>query len=115
MNQKFTILSRVILNPKQVKNKVTVNCTFCEKEFQVWKSKYETAKKKFNGHLYCSRSCSRNNQPNLYDKFYWCDSCTSWIQHKEAKVKKNNIISFPMCPKLSCGNNRLRTKSWHNK
>lgn len=96
MNQKFTILTspRVILNPKQIKNKITVNCTFCQQEFQVWKSKYEKAQSQFNGHLYCSRECSRKNQPALYDKFNWCGNC-KWVPKEKAVLRtKGSIMTY---------------------
>lgn len=112
--------SRVILNPKQIKNKVTVNCKFCTIEFQVWLSKYKTAQQNFNGNLYCSRSCARKNQPNIYDKFNWCDQCSKWIPKDQYILKKKGTINYSRtytlkrdriyCPHC---NNELRTsRKW---
>jgi hypothetical protein len=93
MNQQNAtiILQRVILHPKQIKNKIQVNCTYCDIPFQVWKSKYKTAQQKWNGNLYCSRHCSRKNQPNRYDKFYWCHKC-KWLPQEKAVLKPKGTL-----------------------
>jgi hypothetical protein len=104
---------------KQVKNKISVNCSFCQDEFSVWKSKFLLAQRKFHGNLYCSRDCSRKAQPALYDKFNWCDLCNKWILKEESvfnlsfkiryKKKKNHHCYCPRC------NNELRTSKKYNR
>lgn len=88
--------------------KMIVSCKLCMKEFTVFKSKYETAQRKFNGNLYCSRSCSRKAQPAFYQTFYWCHKC-KWVRQKLAilKEKGSQILITDKC------NSRL--KKYHLK
>jgi hypothetical protein len=51
----------------------------------------------------------------FYDRFYWCDFCTSWIPKEEAEMVKKRIRTFPCCPKASCNGNRLKTQSTNYK
>jgi hypothetical protein len=51
----------------------------------------------------------------FYDRFYFCDYCTSWIPKEEAVMVKKKIRKFPTCPKASCNNNRLKTQSTNYK
>lgn len=77
---------------KKIKNKILVTCNFCKKIFQVWKSKFLLAQRKFNSHLYCSRKCSRKAQPPFYQNFYWCGKC-KWTRKETAIVKKKGTIN----------------------
>lgn len=108
-----------ITKPKGVKKYIDVNCTYCGETFQAWESKIKLANKEFNGHLYCSRECSRQNQHKFYDDFYYCDFCRCWIRQNTAiwleKKTKKRTQTIPTCPKMSCNNNKLKTKSTNYK
>lgn len=90
-NTTIILQQRIILNPKQTKNKVEVNCTYCDLGFQVWKSKYKLAQQKQGGRLYCSRGCSRKSQPDFYDRFYWCHTC-KWLPQNKAILKPKGTL-----------------------
>lgn len=105
---------RNIVNPKKV-NKIKVNCVYCSKEFQVWKSRLEKARKRFNGNISCSRKCYIENRGNSkHSKHFFCNHCAEWITKDQAILKtKGTIIiysnyrKYPMkrdnyyCPKCS--------------
>ena len=47
----------------------------------------------------------------FYTNFYYCDRCASWIPKDKAKYAKKKIRTYIVCPKQSCYDNRLKTKS----
>jgi hypothetical protein len=100
---------------KRIMKMIKVNCTKCDNEFEVWESKYKHAKKNYNGHIYCSRNCSKLYHHRFYDKFFWCDFCMSWIEQKKAIWINKPKRQYPTCPKISCNNNKLKTKSTNYK
>lgn len=67
---------------------------------------------------FCSKKCYNANRglckpiTPKYDTHYYCDFCLTWIPHKQAKV---NSKSQPVCPKIGCNKNRLKTKSLYPK
>jgi len=85
-------------------NKVPVNCTFCTKPFLVYQSRIDTANRKFNGNIYCSKDCSINNREAFYEKFYHCDYCNKGIPKDKAVMYKGYL----RCPKVDCNNNKLK-------
>jgi hypothetical protein len=50
-----------------------------------------------------------------YDKFYYCNFCEKWIEKIKAVWIYTPKRKYPTCPKLSCNNNRLKTKSTNYK
>ena len=50
-----------------------------------------------------------------YDRFYWCDFCTSWIPKDKAVKTKKKIRTYLTCPKPNCYANRLKTQSTNYK
>lgn len=47
----------------------------------------------------------------FYKDFYYCDYCNSWVPKEKANHTKKKIRTYLTCPKQSCYNNRLKTKS----
>ena len=77
-------------------------CIGCGKTFQNYQERHlNRMNPKF-----CNRECyhenqSRFNKPKYrYDKFYYCDYCSSWIPKQDSIMFKGK----PCCPKKSCSN-----------
>ena len=95
------------------KNKRKIICKTCGKSFI---NLYSIKNRK-----YCSKPCSRKDQPDRYKVFNWCTMCNLWIKKKESIMKpagtttnlgyqtKRNNYFCPIC------NNRLRTGSPYKK
>lgn len=110
----------IFVTTKKPKRKTTtVRCTNCTKEFEVFESKYKHAVRNYNGHIYCSRNCSKLNHHRFYDNFFFCDFCRCWIKQDDAiwierKTQKMNK-TIALCPKPSCNGNKLKTRSTNYK
>lgn len=107
-----TILQRLIINPKKIRQKFPVNCTHCGIEFLAWQSRINRAKKVQNGRLFCSRKCCRDYHPKRKEKFAWCTNC-HWVLKSELIMKPKgtkNIYRSSNFPK----NRSMFTKGDYN-
>jgi hypothetical protein len=89
-------------------SKIITECTYCGQEFIITRNEYLKRERLFESKTYCSRECYNKNRPFRYNTYYYCDSCTCWILQKEAVI---NLKFYPICPKLNCNKNRLRSNS----
>lgn len=62
------------------KNKRKIICKTCGKSFINLTS--------LKNRKYCSKPCSRKDQPDRYKIFNWCSMCNLWIRKKESILKK---------------------------
>src|SRR5688572_25307497 len=93
-------------------SKFVTQCTYCGNEFIINRNEYLKRERLFQSKTYCSRDCYNKNRPYRYNYYYYCDSCTCWIPQKEAKKNSKSSSSYhPVCPKVNCNNNRLRSSS----